>query len=110
MNAAKLLTFSIAFLAAGMLHAQSPADPLIEAVAAIGGDIPEIPGSENTQLEPPDLSGDPLTEMPPPPDIDSVPEAVAPDAAAGPGAAPFAPLEQQKQDMQKSDEGTEKIE
>lgn len=106
MNAAKSLALSIAVLAAGMLQAQTPGNPLIEAVAALSDDMPEIPGSENTQLEPADLSGSVSNETAPvpSPDLNSLGEAVttAPPAA---GAAPFAPLEQQKQDMQKSDEG-----
>ena len=36
MNAAKSLAFSVAILTAGILHAQTPADPLIEPVAAPG--------------------------------------------------------------------------
>jgi type II secretory pathway component GspD/PulD (secretin) len=102
MNAAKFLTFFTTILAAGVLYAQSPADPLIEPVAAAAGQIPEIPGSENTQLEPPDLST--------PSDIPQAPpEAPTPgDPATGgnpANSAPFAPLEQQKQDMKKADEG-----
>ena len=97
MNAAKSINFFTAILTAGILHAQSPADPPIEPVAAELGQIPEIPGSENTQLVPPDLSTP--SEIPQAP-----PEA---PIAANPGAnsAPFAPLEQQKQDMKKADEG-----
>lgn len=93
MNAAKFVTFFAVILTTGILHAQSPADPLIEPVAPEIGQIPEIPGSENTQLEPLDLST--------PSDIPQAPTAA--DTGANP--APFTPLEQQKQDMKNADEG-----
>ena len=95
MNVAKSLAFSFAILTAGVLHAQTPGDPLIEPVAA------EIPSSETTQLEGPDLAGGSNLQPPPAP-VD----AGQPTAPGGPGAAtPFAPLEQQKQDMKNADEG-----
>ena len=97
MKAANLLTLSAAILAAGMLHAQNPADSLIEPVAATGAQIPGLPAAGDTQpeVEP--------TDLPPPAEI---PAAPAPgDPAAPATAAPFAPLEQQKQDMKKTDEG-----
>ena len=43
MNAASLITLSAAVLAAGLLHAQIPVDPLIEPVAPAEGQIPAIP-------------------------------------------------------------------
>ncbi|MGL5017284.1 MAG: type II secretion system protein GspD [Luteolibacter sp.] len=99
MNSAKSLTFSFALLLGGFLHAQTPADPLIEPVAIAETVEQEIPGSENTQLAPPDIS-----------ETSSLPEpAAAPLEAvesSPPGApAPFAPLEQQKMDMKNADEG-----
>jgi type II secretory pathway component GspD/PulD (secretin) len=102
MNAAKSLTFSFAILTTGMLHAQTPADPLIEAVAPPVAVEQEIPGSENTQLAPPDLSGPADLPAAPPAPL----EAGEPAVPAAPGTpAPFAPLEQQKQDMKNADEG-----
>ena len=97
MNTAKFVTFFALILTAGILHAQSPADPLIEPVAAELGQIPEIPGSENTQLAPPDLST--------PSDIPQAPPEASTAADPNANSAPFAPLEQQKQDMKKADEG-----
>ena len=103
MKAAKLLAFSAAILAAGVLHAQSPADPLIEPVIAPVETSAEIPGSETTQLEAPDLSGPAGAGAPAAPAPAAAGEPAAPGA---PGAAtPFAPLEQQKQDMKNADEG-----
>lgn len=109
MKAANLLTLSAALLAVGMLHAQSPADPLIEPVAPAEGQLPEIPAPGDPGPAPADLS-----DLPPPADLPAQPDFAQPPAAdpnapmapdeAG-GAAPFAPLEQQKQEMQKSDEG-----
>ena len=98
MKATNLLTLSAAILAAGMLHAQSPDDPAIEAVAAAGAQIPEIPGAGDTlpAIEP---SG-----LPAPSEIPAAPAPPGDPAAPG-AAAPFGPLEQQKQEMQKSDEG-----
>ncbi len=98
MKAANLLTLSAAILAAGMLHAQSPDDPAIEAVAAAGAQIPEIPGAGDSlpAIEP---SG-----LPAPSEIPAAPAPPGDPAAPG-AAAPFGPLEQQKQEMQKSDEG-----
>ena len=121
MKAANFLIFSTALAAAGMLHAQSPAEPLIEPVAPAEGQLPDIPGAavpgEMPATPPPadlpfeadlpapaDLepNGDlpPPGELPPPPADPEAP--VAGEAAA---AAPFGPLEQQKQEMQKSEEG-----
>jgi type II secretory pathway component GspD/PulD (secretin) len=102
MNAAKSLAFSAAILTAGILHAQSPADPLIEPVVAPEAVAPEIPGSENTQLAPPDLSGPAGMPVAPPAPLETgVP--IEPSAPGTP--TPFAPLEQQKQDMKNADEG-----
>jgi type II secretory pathway component GspD/PulD (secretin) len=99
MNSAKSLAFSFALLAGGFLHAQTPADPLIEPVAITEAVEQEIPGSENTQLAPPDIS-----ETSGIPDTATAPlEAVDPATPGTP--APFAPLEQQKMDMKNADEG-----
>ncbi|MES2440096.1 MAG: secretin N-terminal domain-containing protein [Verrucomicrobiota bacterium] len=109
MKAATLLNFSAAILAVGMLHAQTPGDPMIEPVAAAEGQIPEIPAAGDPQPGAlPDAP--PTSELPATAEIPASPEPAAPaasDDAAGNAAtaAPFAPLEQQKQEMQKSDEG-----
>lgn len=112
MNPSKLLILAMASLATGMLHAQNPADQLIEPVAA-AVENPAEPGPVA------DLTVDPAagavaaieeepSDLPPPADLP------APGAPAGPGQAspdgtpsgvPFGPLEQQKQEMQKSEEG-----
>ncbi len=100
MKAANLLTLSAALFAAGMLHAQSPDDPAIEAVAAVGAQIPGIPPAGDTlpAIEPSDL--------PAPAELPASPAAAAPGDPAVPAtAAPFGPLEEQKQEMKKSDEG-----
>ena len=101
MNAAKLLSLSATFLAAGLLHAQTPVDPLIEPVAPAEGQIPEIPGVGQAVPEAPaqaEQPGEPAppADLPPPP---------TPEGGQAAEAAPFGPLEQQKQEMQKSDEG-----
>ena len=104
MKAANLLSLSVSILVTGMLPAQSPEVPAIEPVTPAGqeqiGEIPEAstsisdltaPGSENPGL--PSAS-----------DIPS-PQAPVPPPAGGDPVAPFAPLEQQKKEMQKSEEG-----
>ncbi len=102
MNVAKSLAFSVAIITAGVLHAQSPADLPIEAVPTPEAAPAEIPGSENTQLAPPDLSGPADLPVAPPAPL----EAGEPIEPTTPGTpAPFAPLEQQKQDMKNADEG-----
>ncbi len=110
MKAATLLTLTTAILAAGMLHAQTPADPLIEPVAVAGQEqLPSIPEATGTSPEVPAPAGDlvaagtdfPATDIPPPP---APAPATAEQGGAAP-AAPFGPLEQQKQEMKKSEEG-----
>ncbi|MES2657460.1 MAG: secretin N-terminal domain-containing protein [Verrucomicrobiota bacterium] len=105
MKAANFFSVTAAILATGLLHAQTPGDPLIEPVAA-AGDLPAIPDSGNSLPE----SAPPAGELPAVPDLPS-PADPAPSApgdpgdSAAPAGTPFAPLEQQKQEMQKSDEG-----
>jgi type II secretory pathway component GspD/PulD (secretin) len=101
MKAANFLTLSAAILAAGMLHAQIPDDSAIEAVAAAGAQIPEIPTAGDT------LPAIESTDLPVPSETPAPPAPPAPgNPAAAPGtAAPFGPLEEQKQEMKKSDEG-----
>jgi type II secretory pathway component GspD/PulD (secretin) len=109
MKLSKFIAISVTAWAVGMLHAQNPADALIEPVAAARGEIPQ-----ETPVADPSMPAAPEEEpsdLPPPADLPEAPIAVAPasGAPAAPGAAaastPFAPLEQQKQEMQKSDEG-----
>ena len=109
MKAANTLTFSAVLLVAGMLHAQTPADPLIEPVAPAEGQLPEIPSPGNDLPAAPAAAEVP-SEVPAPMDVpppaDPNAPAMPPIAPGAPGAAaPFGPLEQQKQEMQKSDEG-----
>ena len=98
MNAANLFNFSAALLTAGILHAQTPTDPMIE---------PVIPNEEQAPAPSfqPDIIIPPAGATPP---ANSSEAPVVPDSPVAPVAppAPFAPLEQQKQNMQKSaDEG-----
>lgn len=99
MKASKLLTLSAAVLATGMLHAQSPPDSPIEPVAIPSEALPEIPSSETTPLVNPEPS---LPEEAAPPALPPNPDGTPATPAV---AAPFGPLEQQKKEMQKSDEG-----
>lgn len=107
MKAPRFLTFASAVLAAGILHAQNPADqmiePVVDAVEARNttpvADLPAAPAeSAPAQEEEP-------SDLPPPTDLPAAPS--GPQGAQGEPAKtePFAPLEQQKQEMQKSDEG-----
>ncbi len=108
MKAATRLTVSAIVLAVGMLHAQTPVDPLIELVAPAEGQIPEIPAPGN-DIPGPAPAADEPSDLPPPSNIPppSAPAVhVIPAAPGTPGAAaPFGPLEHQQQEMQKSDEG-----
>lgn len=106
MKAATILTITAAvFLGAGMLPAQTPVDPQIEPVAPAEGQLPEIPASGNDLPNAPVSPNEP-SDLPPPSEI---PPPVGPGGQAAPGApgtaAPFGPLEHQKEEMQKSDEG-----
>ncbi len=114
MKAATILTITAVLLGVGILHAQTPVDPLIEPVAPAEGQIPEIPAAGNEFPKVPDSPVGP-SDLPPPSEIPPlagpgaqvIPTAPAAPAAPGsPGAAPrFGPLESQQQEMQKSDEG-----
>jgi type II secretory pathway component GspD/PulD (secretin) len=107
MKAPRFLTFASAVLAAGILHAQNPADqmiePVVDAVEARNttpvADLPAAPAeSAPAQEEEP-------SDLPPPTDLPATPP--GPQGTPGEPAKtePFGPLEQQKQEMQKSDEG-----
>ena len=107
MKAAKLLTYFAAAWAAGLLYAQNPADALIEPVESAQSDLQV--SDLLADGEPNSLGGIPEEEpsdLPPPA---AIPEAMPADPDAIPVSpapgAPFAPLEEQKQEMQKSDEG-----
>lgn len=116
MKASKLLILFTAVLAAGSLHAQNPAESVVEPVATAVDDpaasgpvvVADLTGGVPT---PGDAEEEP-SDLPPPADLPDAPVPPAPipagadGAAGGPAAgAPFGPLEQQKQEMQKSDEG-----
>jgi type II secretory pathway component GspD/PulD (secretin) len=108
MKAATILTITAVLLGVGILHAQTPGDPLIEPVAPAEGQIPEIPAAGNDFPKVPDSPVEPSDLPPPsdipPPGVPGVP--VTPAAPGAPGAATrFGPLETQQQEMQKSDEG-----
>ncbi len=111
MKAVNLISITVAALTAGLLHAQTPADPLVEPVAPAGGYAEALSGIREAAINSqadlqqagdlpavPDLAA-PGDSVPPPPSGDPG------DPAAPAAAAPFAPLEQQKQEMQKSEEG-----
>jgi type II secretory pathway component GspD/PulD (secretin) len=110
MKATKFITHSFAILAAGLLHAQNPAKPLIEPIEATSEPLPEPPAAAVAAVaaapeeEPSDLP--PPSALPEAPGSNpSDPTAPKTPGATTPAAAPFGPLEQQKQEMQKSDEG-----
>ena len=107
MKAATRLLFSAVVLAVGMLHAQTPVDPLIEPVMPAEGQIPEIPGPGENIPDP--IPAAEAADLPSPSDIPPPANTgvnVTPPAPGAPGAAaPFGPLESQQQEMQKSDEG-----
>lgn len=111
MKPARLLTFFTAAWATGFLYAQNPADALIEPVTDPVNDLQVsdllADGAANTFQ---DIPEEELSDLPPPAAIpDAIPDAMPPtdDATEVSPAtgAPFGPLEEQKQEMQKSDEG-----
>jgi hypothetical protein len=96
MQAATLFNLSAAVIAAGMLHAQTPVDPMIEAVPATTGETPALPAP---------------TEIPPVPEIPATPPGPATEPAnaspSNPAAAavPFTPQESAKKEIEKSENG-----
>jgi type II secretory pathway component GspD/PulD (secretin) len=105
MKVSYLLTLPAALWLAGLLHAQMPEDSLIEPVAAdLPADIPSVQ-SPLTEVIPPSVPSDspPPTSLPPSGQVPSTPPAT-PGSAPAPGGT-FGPLQQQQQEMQKSDEG-----
>ncbi len=107
MKAATFIKLTTSILAVGLLHAQTPADSLIEPVASGLGQPPSLPAEgEPAPATTADLIA-PATDFTPPPPAPDVPGTTPAPGAPPDGAAatPFAPLEQKKQEMTKSDEG-----
>ena len=111
MKAARFSTFVAAALAAGSLFAQNATDALVEELEyrseqaeSRAEGIQQIAGLLGADMsdEIAGASADVPSDQSPPIEPTN-PEQPAPDGA--PGGAPFEPLEQQKQEMQKSDEG-----
>jgi type II secretory pathway component GspD/PulD (secretin) len=103
MTTTSFLTCAAATLTAGWLCAQTPAAPLIEPVVPPAKElVPEAPATPPPAAVP----SAPVT-TPPPAAVPTapviIPPAATPDQPAT--ATPFGPLENQKQEMQKSDEG-----
>jgi type II secretory pathway component GspD/PulD (secretin) len=100
MKSAKLFSLTALAVAAGTLWAQPTVDPLLAQLEPAADSAVGFPDIEPTT--PQDLTPEIPTEFPAPP-------AGSPQgdefAASPGGAAPFGPLEQQKQEMQESDEG-----
>jgi type II secretory pathway component GspD/PulD (secretin) len=112
MKATGFTLFIAAAWAAGSLQAQNPGEALVEPVAntpAVAPVADIMPDGTPTTTPVPAPSEEEPSDLPPPADLPAVPPPASPAApgtvvtpAAG---APFGPLEQQKQEMQKSDEG-----
>lgn len=105
MKVPTLLIFTGSLLLVGLLHAQAPVQPvdapMIEPVAAAEQEpVTALPAEGDNSIAAVAPAGlpalAPTTEIAP---------AAGPANGAAPTAAPFAPLEQQKQEMKKSDEG-----
>ena len=97
MSTTRFLACSAITLAAGWLYAQTPTEPMIEPVAS-----PTEAVAPETPVTPPPPAVPTAPAKTPP----KTPPATTPDTPATPSTAtPFAPLEDQKQEMQKSDEG-----
>jgi type II secretory pathway component GspD/PulD (secretin) len=111
MKASKLIAFSATAWAVGVLNAQNPAESLIEPVATAHGKVQSGAPAEAVLTSPTATAPqEEPSDLPPPADLPQTPAPIpAPGNPAPPGtpvaAAPFAPLEQQKQEMQKSEEG-----
>lgn len=108
MKAARLSTLFAAACAVGSLYAQDPTTDLIEPVAT----TEEIPSSDLLAKNISDALSGALNEEPsdlPPPigqsETPAVPPALPATQDSLESGAPFGPLEEQKQEMQKSDEG-----
>jgi type II secretory pathway component GspD/PulD (secretin) len=95
MQAANILNLTAAILAVGMLHAQTPVDPLIEAVPATSGESPALP---TPPVNPPASETSVPTEAP-------ATESATTQQVNPTTPPPFTPQEPAKQEMQKSSEG-----
>lgn len=106
MNAVKFITLSATIWAVGSLCAQTSPEVPIEPVAppvAIPG-APQLPSTGKNTV--PDIVDGAVTPDLPPPTTDPKAPSAVPAAPGGPSSgAPFGPLENQKQEMQKSEEG-----
>lgn len=98
MKIPQLASLFAVILTAGFIHAQAPTDSPTDPVPVLAE---EIPSSDNTELGSP--------SAPSPEYIPLNSDTVVPPTPPGPNdkiiAANFAPLEQQQQDMKKSEEG-----
>lgn len=99
MKAARFSTFLAAALAAGALFAQNPTDALIEPVDSHNEDLQQVAGLLGSDMSA-NPSGVPEEEPSDQPPV----EPTNPEQPAAEGT-PFEPLEKQKEEMQKSDEG-----
>jgi type II secretory pathway component GspD/PulD (secretin) len=108
MKAPYFLMFPAALWLAGLLNAQTPEDSLIEPVAANTTDLQaDIPPAQSplTDVIPPSVPAEtpPPPSLPAPGDTPAAPAASTNTTPTAGGA--FGPLQQQQQEMQKSDEG-----
>jgi type II secretory pathway component GspD/PulD (secretin) len=98
MQAANLFNLSAAIFAAGMLHAQTPVDPMIEAVPATTEESSALPAP--TESPAPSV----IPDAPPIPTIE--PTTVNPATIpANPTAIPFTPQDSPKKEIEKSKDG-----
>lgn len=102
MQPKKLLNLSAAFLAAGILHAQTPVDPLIEPVTPPSSESPALPTETviSPGTEDPSASGLPPAAAP-------IQELPIPSAAGGVDPLPSPPQGSSKSDLVKSEFGSE---
>lgn len=117
MKSLTLLSFSAMLLATGGLRAQNPDDapdkadwslasPMLTPVAPNEAPAPEPDLGSPSDLPPPaDLPAAPGGDLPSLPTGGGGDDGSAPITADGTPAEPFGPLEEQKQEMQKSEEG-----
>ncbi|MCB1131158.1 MAG: type II secretion system protein GspD [Verrucomicrobiae bacterium] len=117
MKSLTLLSFSAVLLATGGLRAQNPDDapdkadwslasPMLTPVAPNEAPAPEPDLGNPSDLPPPaDLPAAPGGDLPSLPTGGGGGDGSAPITADGTPAEPFGPLEEQKQEMQKSEEG-----
>ena len=105
MKASHFLTLPAALCLAGIINAQTPENSLIEPVAAPAADLQaDIPPAQSplTEVIPPSVPAD---VPPPPPALPPAAGTPPADGTAPAAGTTFGPLQQQQQEMQKSDEG-----